>query len=106
MAFKNPKNLKQISEDPAKEQILNEVIRICNKLAMEMMEEGIIDIKFLIFYMVYYKKLAVQNPSIYSSLQEIFELVESLRNLNETHDIKLINLEISFFNNYSVFFTM
>lgn len=40
MSFKNPKNLKQISEDPAKEQIINEVLRICNKLSMEMMEEG------------------------------------------------------------------
>ena len=40
MAFKNPKNMKQISEDPAKEQIIIEVIRICNKLAMEMIEEG------------------------------------------------------------------
>jgi hypothetical protein len=40
MAFKNPKNLKQISEDPAKEQIIIEVIRICNKLLTEIMEEG------------------------------------------------------------------
>lgn len=40
MAFKNPKNIKQISDDPGKEQIILEVMRICNKLIMEFLEES------------------------------------------------------------------
>ena len=51
MAFKNPKNLKQISEDPGKEQIITEVIRICNKLTTEMMEEGMYSFKQFELYL-------------------------------------------------------
>ena len=38
-----------------------------------------------------------------NSIQEVFELGDSLRKMIDVQDIKMINLEISFDNNYGTF---
>ena len=105
MAFKNPKNLKQISEDPGKEQIITEVIRICNKLITEMMEEGIMALLHK-SKLIFFQGMAKSSSSFSGSMQEIFDLVETLLNLIESHESKILSVEITFLNNYASFHIM
>ena len=50
--------------------------------------------------------IAKGSSSFSGSMQEIFDLVETLLNLIEVHESKIIGVEITFLNNYSSFHIM
>lgn len=50
--------------------------------------------------------IAKGSSSFSGSMQEIFDLVETLLNLIEVHESKIIGVEITFLNNYASFHIM